>query len=98
MSNCETVLLPPWARCLANEDYTLPNAALPTRDGRRTGNAVNVGGIISLNPDPTFLVVTDAGNLIRCTLNEMKELFHPPQYVMENLLPAHKEALLNEHD
>ncbi|AID16862.1 hypothetical protein vBDshPR2C_47 [Dinoroseobacter phage vBDshPR2C] len=94
----DQILLPHWAKGLAHGDYTLPNAALPTRDGRATGNAVTVGGVTSLNPDPTFLVVTDAGNLIRCTLNEMKELFYPPEYVMEDLLPAHKEALLREHD
>jgi hypothetical protein len=83
--------LPEWAKSVANGDYTLPNAALQTRDGRRSGNAVLVG-LSELQWDSvklTYLVVTDAGNIMHLNLNELKELFYPPEWVMEKLLPAH---------
>lgn len=90
--------MPEWAKAKALGDYTLPNAALPTKDGRRTGNAVTIGlsdrqweGMATI-----YLIVTDAGNILRCTQNEMKELFHPPEYVMAALLPAHIKALQDE--
>lgn len=87
--------LPEWAEMKAHGNYKHIRAALPTRDGRKTGNAVNAG--VHRNPDhllPTvYYVVTDAGNIIRATENEMKELFHPPEYVMKHFLPAHIEAL-----
>ena len=90
--------LPDWASKKANGDYTLPNASLQTRDGRRTGNAILIG--LSDRQweacATTYLVVTDAGNIMRLTLDEMKEYFHPPEYVMKTLLPAHITALTTE--
>ena len=87
--------MPEWAKAKAEGDYTLPNAALPTRDGRRTGNAVTIG--LSdrqwKDCDTTYMVITDAGNILRVTENEMKFYFHPPEYVMTDLLPAHINAL-----
>lgn len=87
--------LPEWAMKRAN-GYTLAYTALPTRDGRRCGNAVNVGPCISLNPETTYKVVTDAGNILKCTERELRELFHEPEYIMVDLLPAHKEALCRD--
>ena len=91
--------MPEWAKAKAEGDYTLPNAALPTKDGRRTGNSVTIGLSDRQWPDMAiiYLVVTDAGNILRLTENEMKEYFHPPEYVMTDLLPAHIKALKNEH-
>lgn len=90
--------LPEWAKERAHGIYTLPNTSLPTKDGRATGNAVLIGRVKSLNPVPTFLVITDAGNKMKLTFNELTELFHPPEYVMKELLLVHREALLREHD
>jgi hypothetical protein len=90
--------LPEWASHKAEGDYTALRASLPTRDGRRTGNAVNVGlsdrqweGVATI-----YKIVTDAGNILRVTENEMKEMFHPPKWCMTELMPAHYEALRNE--
>lgn len=93
MSQRDAILMPEWASGLAHGDYTMPNAQLCTRDGRNTGNAVNVGPVDSLNPDPTFLVVTDAGSTMKLTVGEMKFYFFPPVWIMEDLLPAHKEGM-----
>ena len=90
--------MPEWAKAKAEGDYTLPNAALPTRDGRRTGNAVLVGLSDRQweNALITYLVVTDAGNILRLNINELKELFYPPEYVMTELLLSHIQALQSE--
>lgn len=87
--------LPDWASGVANGDYTKPNASLPTRDGRKTGNAVMVGLSDKQWPNApiTYVIATDAGNILRVNLNELRELFHPPVYVMTNLLSTHVEAL-----
>lgn len=91
--------MPEWAKAKAEGDYTLPNAALPTKDGRRVGNSVTIGLSDRQWPEMAtiYKVVTDAGNILRLTENEMKSYFHPPKYVMTNLLPAHIKALEEEH-
>lgn len=85
-------LLPPWASSRATGGYTDLMASLPTKDGRLTGNAVIVWRGTRYGIDVTQ-VVTDAGNSLYLTDNELVELFHPPVYVMASLLPAHREAL-----
>ena len=62
--------LPNWAIGRAEGDYTLTNASLPTKDGRCTGNAINLGEVESKRAFPTFLVATEAGNLMRLTKGE----------------------------
>ncbi|AGH07427.1 hypothetical protein SUFG_00060 [Sulfitobacter phage phiCB2047-B] len=90
----EEEFLPHWARCAVFGDYTHPNASLPTRDGRVTGNAVMIGmADKQLGYLTTYLIVTDAGHIIRPNKNELKEMFHPPKWSMEKLLPAHTRAL-----
>jgi len=94
----DTFELPEWAKTKAQGDYTLPNASLPTRDGRATGNAVLIGLSDRQWEDAliTYVVVTDAGNILRLNINELKELFYPPKWVMTDLLPAHIKALKEE--
>jgi hypothetical protein len=94
----EAFELPQWAAHKANGDYTMPNASLPTKDGRVAGNAVMIGlsdkqweGL-----PVVYKVITDAGNIMRMTEQEMKSVFHPPEYCMIELMPAHYEALRNE--
>lgn len=73
--------LPPWAIARAREPFTV-GASLPTRDGRRTGNAV----IVSIRGTPELRVVevvTDAGNMMVLSTAEVGELFHQPEFVMD---------------
>lgn len=91
----DAFMLPEWAKSVSNGDFTVPNTALWTKDGRHCGNAVMIGlSDRQWEQAPiTYKVVTDAGTIMRLNENELKELFHPPQYVMEYLLPAHIRAL-----
>lgn len=72
--------LPSWAERLAEDHEIVVGTQLPTRDGRKIGNAwvtnVNTCGDLLL-----FTVRTEAGNEIALTFWEIDELFHPPKYV-----------------
>lgn len=74
--------IPDWAIGSCNGAYVV-GAQLPTRDGRRCGNA----HIIYIEPaswDESILVhtvLTDAGTTMKLTRNELKELFHSPKWV-----------------
>ena len=68
--------LPPWAVAFATGDYLQVGAVLPTRDGRRCGNA----RVLSVNGE-TANVRTDAGNAMTLNHTELAELFHPPRYI-----------------
>ncbi len=85
--------LPEWALAKANGNYTRIRAALPTKDGRITGNAVVVRLEKMREGIKIYLVVTDAGNVMRMTESEMRERFHPPQLIMKEFLPEHKRAI-----
>jgi len=68
--------LPTWAVAFASGDYLQAGAVLPTRDGRRCGNAL----VLSVNGE-TANVRTDAGNRMTLNHTELAELFHPPRYI-----------------
>lgn len=91
--------LPDWAEAKANGNYRHIHCALPTRDGRRTGNAVNAGTYKNATDQhgTIYNVITDAGNIIHCSENEMEELFYPPEFVMRELLPQHTKALEDQY-
>ena len=79
--------LPPWAAGKAS-GYTDAGAVLPTRDGRKIGNATLLhqrvepcATVIGFRPIDSYVVVTDAGNFVRLTLAELRELFHEPEWV-----------------
>lgn len=86
--------LPEWAEGFTNKYKTL-NASLPTRDGRNTGNGVVIAFVEQRNTS-IIKVVTDAGNILNLTDNEVEELFYKPKYVMKQLLSTHMEALKKE--
>jgi hypothetical protein len=94
----EAFMLPDWASMPSNGDYTVPNTALWTKDGRRCGNAVMIG--ISNRQyedmDTFYKIVTDAGSILNLNEKELMQLFHPPEYIMARLLPAHIKALEEE--
>ena len=68
--------LPAWAVAFASGDYLQVGAVLPTRDGRRCGNA----RVLSVNGESAN-VRTDAGNAMTLSHTELAELFHPPRYI-----------------
>jgi hypothetical protein len=98
--------LPHWALCAAPKQnpYLAQFAALATRDGRQTGNAVVADFVTKVYHLGTkhektvqlIKVVTDAGDILLCTENGLKTLFHEPRWIMRNLLPAHVQALKDE--
>lgn len=77
-------LLPDWAISRARGQL-VEGAQLPTKDGRRMGNAhilkivPGIAGVPSLN----YLILTDAGNTIVMSENEIEAQFYPPEYVGE---------------
>lgn len=86
--------LPDWATYYVGNcdevDRYVSGAQLCTRDGRRVGNAV----IISMgkadfkhwNPSEgitMFEVLTDVGTNFTMTLEELKEMFYSPIYLMD---------------
>lgn len=74
--------LPEWAVARAHGDL-VEGAQLPTRDGRRMGNA----HIIRIVPAPpaapslNYLILTDAGNTVVFSEGELREQFYPPEYI-----------------
>lgn len=76
--------LPEWAISRARGQL-VEGAQLPTRDGRRMGNAhilkivPGIAGVPSLN----YLILTDAGNTMVMSENELEAQFYPPEYVGE---------------
>ncbi len=70
--------LPDWA--IDRTDKYCVGAQLPTRDGRRVGNAVITNNHFP-NPSP-WEVVTDAGGAMRLDEVELNELYWPPRFIM----------------
>ena len=74
-----TIPLPEWAAGLAKGELVM-GAQLPTKDGRRIGNA----HIVDIDETPygdMYTVLTDAGNYLALGGAEVGELFFPPRYV-----------------
>lgn len=85
--------LPEWAEARVGPgSYMEINASLPTRDGRRTGNAMTFSHFLSRG-EPCVRVVTDAGNILVLNWAELKELYYPPEFLMREPLPAAKAAI-----
>jgi hypothetical protein len=73
--------LPEWAIAELDGSCLPPGAQLPTKDGRRTGNAHVIEVIPGALGVPTlFRVLTDAGTEMKLTVNEVDELFHRPRW------------------
>lgn len=58
---------------------------LPTKDGRRVGNAhiIDIMPAMSAHFQTAYTVLTDAGNRLVLTVDEIKELFHEPMWVAD---------------
>ena len=93
--NSETTVeepLPDWASNLANGKF-LPMAQLNTRNGCITGNALLLWWGIS-DRFPFAFVVTDAGNSMTLTPDELESMFYPPAYLMKTPLESHLKGVL----
>jgi hypothetical protein len=78
----DDVLLPPWADRLAHGDYRVVGAMLPTRDGRKMGNATLLLWTLSKSGDAAVATIrTDAGNEVRMTERELEDQFWPPTWL-----------------
>lgn len=74
-------LLPEWATAKANGWQV--GAQLCTKDGRRCGNAVIAGCVISvIRRQPVWIVFTDAGSELMLSEKELHELFYFPEWLM----------------
>jgi hypothetical protein len=78
--------LPPWAIRHAIGNVLEVGTQLPTKDGRRMGNA----HIIEITQSPLgamgrqyYVVLTDAGSKMVMNSSEIAECFHPPRYVAD---------------
>ena len=63
-----------------------PGCMLPTRDGRKRGNAHIIGNLEKVQQHQLrayFLVITDAGSEMHLSLQEIDELFYMPPYVAD---------------
>lgn len=72
--------LPSWASRLAKHGELVIGTQLPTRDGRKVGNAWVVDTNCGVNND-SFKVLTDAGSSFVMNEVEIFHVFHLPKYV-----------------
>jgi hypothetical protein len=75
-------LLPEWAVGRARGEL-VEGAQLPTRDGRRMGNAHILKVVPGLKDMPSlnYLILTDAGNTLVFSESELHAQFYPPEYI-----------------
>lgn len=77
-------VLPDWAESYSPDGILCPGRQLCTKDGRRLGNAFITRELESI---PTIVlvtvweVVTDAGNVLKMTAQEIRELFYVGDYI-----------------
>ena len=73
--------LPPWAVRKATGDYFEIGARLPTRDGRRIGNAV----VLSVDGESAS-IITDKYTRFRFNRVEIQQYFHEPDWIVCEVL------------
>ncbi|QGF20918.1 hypothetical protein JT354_gp37 [Serratia phage JS26] len=72
---------PEWAERLAGEELEI-NLQLCTRDGRAIGNAV-IACQVTESHGTYWAVLTDAGNVVKMTDEEIDERFYRGEYIMK---------------
>ena len=79
----DSMMLPCWAVGASNGNFMEIGAVLPTRDGRRHGSSVVFSIAISEFTEGVIAkVVTDSGNTMTMTRNELEASFYPPEFIM----------------
>lgn len=78
----ETGPIPHWVTGLNEHQAVVVGAQLLTKDGRRIGNAHIVSGYTE-GQDDFFEILTDAGNEARFDADEIDELFHIGQFLVD---------------
>ncbi|HDY98738.1 MAG TPA: hypothetical protein ENH72_09625 [Pseudomonas sabulinigri] len=78
------VTLPEWAIGHTHGEYVM-GAHLPTRDGRRCGNAHIIAAERAKwdEAKTVYICLTDAGREMRLTKNELEEMFHPTEWISD---------------
>jgi hypothetical protein len=76
----EPEVMPDWAVARSRGDYMGLGVQLPTRDGRKTGNAHVIDNEWRGNLQ-IAVVLTDAGHVMRLARSQLMTLFHPPKWV-----------------
>lgn len=77
-------VLPDWAESYSPDGILRPGRQLCTKDGRRLGNAFitrEAGMVAAIISIPIWEVVTDAGNVMKMTAQEIRELFYVGDYI-----------------
>lgn len=76
--------LPEWAIAVTPGRLEL-GAQLPTRDGRRMGNAhiVHIDHSHHYSKEALYTVLTDAGSTMHMSAAEIAECFHPPVWISD---------------
>ena len=73
-----------WTQKVSNGELVL-GAYLPTKDGRRVGNAQIIGIFPGVAPTFVFIytVICDNGNKMMLTRAQVEDLFHAPSHVAD---------------
>ncbi len=77
--------LPEWAIRHAAVGKWEVGAQLCTKDGRNTGNAhiVDITPAIWKHGTDAYQIITDAGNRMVMTLQELETWYYPPRYISD---------------
>lgn len=85
-------VLPDWATAYKPDGEIEVGRQLCTRDGRRCGNAFVLRegtGIPAMVFIPTWEIITDAGNKLVCTKDEINEIWYVGEYISRlNTIPG----------
>lgn len=83
----ESSLWPEWVKGRIEDGKIVLGAQLPTKDGRRIGNAVvyALSGTLELNGESHYVyeIITDAGSSVKMLEEEIAEAFYPPEWIID---------------
>ena len=84
--------LPDWAIAKSDAFDLEIGLQLFTRDGSKVGNGVIIDMRFNIvRREPLFVVVTDAGSLMKLNLNELLSYYAKGNYIINDYLPAVRE-------
>ena len=89
IAQCENApdLWPEWIKGRVESGRIVLGAQLPTKDGRRIGNAVvyALSGMIDLNGEEhhVYEIITDAGSSVKMIEKEIADAFYPSEWIID---------------